>query len=446
MYFIHTALLFTFISLAFSQKYQSFTVDDSHEYSIDRLDGIQYSSDWQTASSTSGNTTHSTRTQKSNLVYFFQGNAIYYYADSSKRSGRGRISLDGGEAEDIHYNASTGVQEPMWYKEGLGPGDHQITIWNANINSQPVSLDYFRIESDHGFLPDASGPAASTVPQEAVTVDSTSSNLVYSSGWSPVFSTANYAYYGGSTQSTSIAGSTATLKFKGTAVWYFGSQRSRFNGAVNVTLDDAEPVTINLRANSTLLQRILWSKTGLIDGEHTVVLEHTGPNGSPADVDFFRNLHSPNSTPSSSATQGQQPSHIREILGGLVGGLAALGLGAVAIVLFRRRRARRTTELISIASSMDEVPAEITPFEIAPQSPWGYVNAPLQNLEPAARANAVSVQPNKRTASIRALAQPQLLEQHRRAGDETDLVSVQAARSDSGLSDGMQDGLPAYIR
>ncbi|QRV78066.1 transmembrane protein [Ceratobasidium sp. AG-Ba] len=272
--------------LAYSQQLKNKTIDDSQVFNLDiRRDGIQYSHDQAT-----------------------------YQA-----------SPNGSEIRS---------QALLWSQNNLGPGDHYIKLCHTGPRDNRLTLDYFVIESDHEFIPQSLGPAASAVPIEALFVDDTNlDQLTYSDmGWSPQ----NWVeHFNDTMQVTDQADSQVTFKFNGTAVWYFAS-RGRDRGKFGVTLDGGEGLIIDANWDVSVYQMLLWNATDLKFGEHTVVLTHSDKLGSYMGLDFFRYL------PGIPAQKHQ--SSVGLIVGGVLGGLALLGFVCLGICFCIRRR-RKSSEL-----------------------------------------------------------------------------------------------------
>ncbi|KAG9093896.1 hypothetical protein FRC07_011404, partial [Ceratobasidium sp. 392] len=214
-------------------------------------------------------------------------NAIFYYGDKDANSAPLLIKLDGGVEEPVDATASsTLAQQLLWSKTGLGPGDHQVVIKHNGTSSQYLRLDYFRLQSDHGFTPSISGPAASNVPSQALFIDDNHSSLVYSSNWT-LDSSAEYgAYYGGTLHRSSNPGDSVSFKFTGTAVWYFANTNRR-HGNVQVQLDGGKAHTVSMFGETGLQQQLIWSQMDLSDGEHTVIFTHADDDGTPMTLDFL---------------------------------------------------------------------------------------------------------------------------------------------------------------
>ncbi|KAF8599936.1 hypothetical protein BDV93DRAFT_559922 [Ceratobasidium sp. AG-I] len=309
-----------------------------------RPDGIQYSPNWNlltgfNAPSRTNNTYHYSVTPQSNLVYFFQGDAIYYYADRNFPHGLASVAIDGARWDEVNSTSpSLESQQLLWSKTGLGAGDHQIVISHIGTQGQYIGLDYLRIESTHGFVPEKSGPAASNVPAGALIVDDTDPSVSYSSNWTiPDSNLGRGAYYRNTLHATQHPGSTATFKFKGTAVWYF-SDIDVPHGNVQISVDGGSGNTTSGYSSVQLTQRLIWSQENLEDREHTVVITHADSDGSYATLDFFMYLPS-GVSPKPGTVENSVSS--AAIAGGAAGGAAILIIAAVLLFLFFKRRQRR---------------------------------------------------------------------------------------------------------
>ncbi|KAF8599934.1 hypothetical protein BDV93DRAFT_525773 [Ceratobasidium sp. AG-I] len=367
---------------------------------MSRPDGIQYSPNWMLrtgsgASARSNNTYHPCVTPRSNLVYFFQGDAIYYYADRNFDHGSASVAIDGARWDEVNSTApSLQTQQLLWSKTGLGTGDHQIVISHIGTQGQYIGLDYLRIESNHGFVPDKSGPAASSIPSGAFIVDDTDPSVSYSSNWTIVESGLWWgAYYGNSLHATRHPGSTVTFKFNGTAVWYF-SDIDVPHGNVQISVDGGPANTTSGYSSVQLTQRLIWSRENLEDKEHTVVITHADSDGSYATLDFF--MYLPSGVSPKPGTDKKSAS-TAAIAGGAAGGAAILIIAAVLLFLFFKRQQRRKNRTSGNLDFFDDASpvhhgqptnAEVQPlFQV---TPFTHTPSPEQQYQPYQPSNATS--------------------------------------------------------
>ena len=164
----------------------------------------------------------------------------------------------------------------------------------------------FRLEnsSGNGFDPLWAGPNATNVPKEAIIVDNSSPDIVFStpSMWS---SFDDASYYRRSLSSTTQAGASLSFSFDGVAIWYdcvpytynmhtnlflrYYSDIDKPHGFYTVSIDDSEPEELTSRNDAgQLTQLMLWSNTNLTPGRHTFTLRQDDLGGTYMNLDFFR--------------------------------------------------------------------------------------------------------------------------------------------------------------
>ncbi|KAI0270763.1 hypothetical protein BGY98DRAFT_236643 [Russula aff. rugulosa BPL654] len=81
---------------------------------------------------------------------------------------------------------------------------------------------------------------------------------------------------------SSSHGASATFRFTGTGVWFFGARRPDY-GAYSISID-GQTVSGNAQSQELSFQQILGGRSGLSNGPHTAVFTNTG-SGSIIDLD-----------------------------------------------------------------------------------------------------------------------------------------------------------------
>ncbi|KAG8692431.1 hypothetical protein FRC08_009785 [Ceratobasidium sp. 394] len=275
------------------------------------LGGIQYfpSDDtWSTNIPANGGqrynqTLHSSSAANSRLIYFFQGDTVYWYGDKRPAGGIASVSLDGQNPETVNTSTvgAATYQQQLWSKTGLGGGDHQLVISHANDQSGPVTLDYLRAVSSNGtIVPYGAGPGSSAVPAGALIVDDADNMVSYDGGWELVqgagpITGADGHFYMNTVHRTTQPGATLTFTFTGSGVWYF-SDIDRTHGFVQISVDGGPAESISGYHDPHLAQRLIWSKEKLTYGQHKVTISHSGTPVQYATVDFFMYLPTPTSS------------------------------------------------------------------------------------------------------------------------------------------------------
>jgi len=364
---------------------QLFKIDDANVYNFTNLNGIQFGpKGWSSVNPINEdlryNSTYTwTKQAGASLIFFFRGTGIAYYADKGANCGPVGVSINGKPYINVTWpdNEPPHYRQQMWGVNGLTEDDHQIVLSNVgtgNPASSTMGIDYFEVTSGTDGRTDSTsaGPGASVVPSNAVLVDDSSNMISYSDGWE-VYSSYDHAaiYLGGTQRTSAIPGAAFTFKFNGTAVWYF-CDRYETNAVVSIVLDDAEGETVNTAYSPGvgLTQMLIWRKTGLDDGPHTVTVTHASGADTYANVDFFKYM------PSSSSSSKSTP--IGAIVGGVVGGVALVASGLL-FWRWKRRRAEVTIEpqheayVGDAAYSMKEpyIPT-ISPYTLSPSEAPGF--------------------------------------------------------------------------
>ncbi|GAB1526776.1 hypothetical protein RhiTH_009948 [Rhizoctonia solani] len=121
---------------------------------------------------------------------------------------------------------------------------------------------------------------------------------------------------------TQSSGASAQFTFNGTAIWYFTDTNSD-HAQLRIRIDDDEEGEI-VRGYSLnpLVQRLVWSKTDLPPGTHTINITHDDSDGKYATLDFFRYVESAGTEPYAK-TGGLT---VGAIVGIVIAGLFLLGI------------------------------------------------------------------------------------------------------------------------
>ncbi|KAF8676835.1 hypothetical protein RHS04_06246 [Rhizoctonia solani] len=254
----------------------------------------------------------------SRAVLFFRGRSVTYYADQGNFS-QAAVSIDGQAEDFVNLTSSTPMyKQPVWSKN-LTEGDHQLVIRHAGPPNTNIMIDYVSFLSGDGAVSTSAGLAASSVANTAVTVNCTDPRMIYTPNWRPVEDGMFYARRSLLTQSS---GASAQFTFNGTAIWYFTDTNSD-HAQLRIRIDDDEEGQI-VRGYSLnpLVQRLVWSKTDLPPGTHTINITHDDSDGKYATLDFFRYVESAGTEPYAK-TGGLT---VGAIVGIVIAGLFLLGI------------------------------------------------------------------------------------------------------------------------
>ncbi len=192
--------------------------------------------------------------------------------------------------------------DPKYYEDKLiGYFTQSVTpltktdLINAQPPDNPAIVDTARINPDTGtqfhVLRHADSTSTSVdrthiaidfnakpIPEITYTYDDTDPALNYTGTWSHV---ANQSYTGGDYKNTesfsNTAGDSMSVTFTGTAVRWIGSQTNN-HGLADVYIDGVKQATVDCSGNSD--QAVLFSKTGLSSGTHTLNIVVDGTHSS----------------------------------------------------------------------------------------------------------------------------------------------------------------------
>lgn len=166
-------------------------------------------------------------------------------------------------------------------------GEHRRMMLSDNFSVVGISLQkvsgskftyYWTV--DFGGYEDPSAHSFTTYEQYE-------SEVEYVGSWTGISETSSS---GGSHYRLDSAGS-ASVTFNGTSLSWVAAKSSD-SGIAKVTLDDRDPVYVDLYGRKNQEQRCVYSTGTLPDGDHTVVIEWTGTknadaSGSSLNVDAF---------------------------------------------------------------------------------------------------------------------------------------------------------------
>ncbi|KAG8711952.1 hypothetical protein FRC08_015214 [Ceratobasidium sp. 394] len=266
-----------------------------------------------------------------------------------------------GNLWEIRPSELDASQPLFWSKTGLGSGDHQLTIRHVGSPGQFIALDNFHIDSNPKSPLSSSGPSAPNVVGTTLIVDKTDPGLVYSGNWTALTAGIYGAFYEGDAVQTQTAESSVTFRFNGTAVWYYADIFQDFSGGTRITVDGSPAEMVYAFSNHSLLQHMVWSRTGLSQGEHTVLVEHIRSDTSYTSLNFFRYAPGEITIP----TSGKSVPNATTVVACAIGAVVLIALLFLIGVSYRRKRTVRvrcspTPDLIG---SMHDDYAPITPYQ-----------------------------------------------------------------------------------
>ena len=152
------------------------------------------------------------------------------------------------------------------------------------------------------------GPNVTNVPKEAIIVDNSSPDIVFSND-SQWFSQTTSKCYRKTVYRTTETGASLSFSFNGVAIWYdcvsytwnlhadlffrYYGDVATTCGLYTVSIDSSEPEQLNAKNDGgQLTQQMLWSKTDLTPGRHNFTLRQYDLRGKYTSLDFFRSVTS----------------------------------------------------------------------------------------------------------------------------------------------------------
>jgi len=204
-------------------------------------------------------------------------------------------SATGFSAVTLGWTPVTGAVSYLVYRSAssAGPFNQVASVAGPMYNDagRTAGMRYYYqvrgVDSVGGIGAASATVGVTTFSSPTVRVDSSLSQLT-ATGW---ITRTGTKFYGGSTRSNSTAGKRITVPFRGTKVVWYGT-RGRAFGKAAVYVDGKYQRTVDLYYGSTLYNRALFTKTGLSDGAHTLVIivsssKNTRATGRRVDVDSF---------------------------------------------------------------------------------------------------------------------------------------------------------------
>jgi cell wall-associated NlpC family hydrolase len=238
---------------------------------------VRYAGKWSTGNSTSasGGSYGYANTSGSSLTVAFDGTQLNWVTKKSPSYGKASVSLDGGAAVEVSlYSSSTLYQQKVWTTSKLPLGQHTVTIrWTgvkgASTGGTNIGADAFDVI---GSLIQAPPPLPAPTRYQ-----DTHASLTFTGVWEY---SAVSAASGGSLRRLDGDGSVSAT-FTGTSLSWV-ARKSPSYGVARVTVDDGEPVLVDLYSPTSDYAKNVWSTGPLEPGTHTNTIEQTGEKNAAA--------------------------------------------------------------------------------------------------------------------------------------------------------------------
>ncbi len=225
---------------------------------------IKFIGNWlkDTNASHSGGSALYSTTVGNYIEFTFTGTGFNWAQPVNFARGISKVTIDGTSYNVDTYSASEVFQKIVYSKNDLAYGTHTVKIEvtsskNPSAKNIVQAFDYIEILNSQALTPLTAGK-----------YEETNTNIKFTGNW---LKDTNSAYSGGSVLYSNTAGNAVEFAFTGTG-FKWAQPVNAFRGIAKVTIDGTSYEADAFSA-STVLQKIVYSKTDLAYGTHTVKIE-----------------------------------------------------------------------------------------------------------------------------------------------------------------------------
>jgi len=212
------------------------------------------------------------------------GTSVAVVSSVGPDKGHVRVLVDGVDRATVSLCTTTSASGVVvWSVSGLGAGRHTvkaIVAGSKDDSSSGTGVDVDGFDVDGAFVSPGAYPGRR--------VQDGDQRLYRKGSWSTV---KRKAAFGGSVARTVKPGDSVTLRFKGTAVTWFGRKDSA-GASSDVWLDGNHVGSVSQHSDSLLEPRVIWAATSLKNTVHTVTITNAGASvpggGTRMEVDAFQ--------------------------------------------------------------------------------------------------------------------------------------------------------------
>lgn len=201
--------------------------------------------------------------------------------NSSDKDDVFRVALRKGEKITLNLTGASGTDFDLYLygtKATTVKMNQDMVAHSEKAGSSTESIVYTAPSSGTYYV-DAysySGSGSYTLTSKqgvtAGTYENTSSNIEYVGNWS---TSSNSSASGGSFIIGNNSGTLANLVFNGTSIKLVATKNSA-QGIVSIKIDGGSASEVNLYSASSVYKSVVYTKTGLSSGRHTITVSYTG--------------------------------------------------------------------------------------------------------------------------------------------------------------------------
>jgi SpoIID/LytB domain protein len=234
---------------------------------------IAYGGSWVTGTGSlhsGGSYAYSTKAG-STLTVKFRGTSIAWIGPKAPSYGRAEVFVDGKSRGVVsQYASKVSYQQTVWSMSGLSDADHTLVIRVTGTKDSAstgtvVVADALRVGS-------AMPPLTLPDLVDSARFQESDKRLGYAGRW---VSDTGTAHSGGGYRYSSAMGSTVKATFRGTSISWIGPKASSY-GQAEIWLNGVKQPMVSQYTPSTSAQQVVWSVSGLPEGEHTIVIRVAG--------------------------------------------------------------------------------------------------------------------------------------------------------------------------
>ncbi|WP_230322617.1 cohesin domain-containing protein, partial [Turicibacter sanguinis] len=196
------------------------------------------------------------------IEFKFNGTGFEWYGHVNDWRGKAEVYIDGILDHTVdQYSKVSNPNKLVYSKEGLTNGEHTVKIVVLGTKSdeskgKKVTLDKVVIKKTDVVIP--------VLP--VGTHEETHKDIVYTGSWTSI---SNSQYSDGAVLASEDKGDTIEFKFNGTGFEWYGHVND-WRGKAEVYIDGILDHTVDQYSKVSNPNKLVYSKEGLTNGEHTV--------------------------------------------------------------------------------------------------------------------------------------------------------------------------------